>query len=40
MDWVKNMLLELRKSIDDAKARGETRDEVEGSKPLKQQTLW
>ena len=43
MDWVKNMLLDLKKSIDDAnaKARGErSEDEPEEHKPLKQQTLW
>ncbi len=43
MDWIKNMLLELKKAIDDAngKARGEAaRDEAEAHEPLKQQTLW
>ncbi|WFU32405.1 hypothetical protein QA635_39010 [Bradyrhizobium brasilense] len=43
MDWVKNMLLDLKKSIDDANARvhGETsRDEADEREPLKQQTLW
>lgn len=44
MDWVKSVLLDLKKSIDDAnaRARGETsRDETEEArKPLKQQTLW
>ena len=43
MDWVKNMLLDLKKSVDDANAkeRGETsRDDNESRKPLKQQTLW
>ncbi|WP_283805710.1 hypothetical protein [Bradyrhizobium liaoningense] len=43
MDCIKNMLLELKKAIDDAsaKASGEAaRAESEGRKPLKQQTLW
>lgn len=43
MDWVKNMLLDLKKSIDDAKAEGRderSRDRAEERKPLKQQTLW
>ncbi|MDA9473447.1 hypothetical protein XI03_02740 [Bradyrhizobium sp. CCBAU 65884] len=43
MDWVKNMLLDLKKSIDDAnaKARSETsEDKAEEHKPFKQQTLW
>ncbi|MCP1846809.1 MULTISPECIES: hypothetical protein [unclassified Bradyrhizobium] len=43
MDCIKNILLELKKAIDNAsaKASGEAaRDEAEASKPLKQQTLW
>lgn len=43
MDCIKNMLLELKKAIDDAsaKASGEAaRDEAEAREPLKQQTLW
>lgn len=42
-EWVKNMLLDLKKSIDDAsaKAPGETsRDKGKEREPLKQQTLW
>ena len=43
MEWIKNMLLDLKKSIDDANAkpRRGTRDKAEeGREPLKQQTLW
>ncbi|WP_283808157.1 hypothetical protein [Bradyrhizobium liaoningense] len=43
MDWIKNMLLELKKAFDDANAKaiGEAaRDEAEARKSLKQQTLW
>ncbi|MEY9604303.1 hypothetical protein ABIF74_008995 [Bradyrhizobium japonicum] len=43
MEWVKNMLLDLKKSVDEAngKARGETsRNEADAREPLKQQTLW
>ncbi|APO49705.1 hypothetical protein LUI11_35090 [Bradyrhizobium diazoefficiens] len=43
MDWVKNTLLDLKKSIDDANAKERektSRDEAEVRKPLKQQTLW
>jgi hypothetical protein len=43
MDWVKNMLLDLKKSIDDAnsKAHGERSDDkAKAHEPLKQQTLW
>lgn len=43
MDWVKNMLLDLKKSIDDANASersGSSKDGAEARKPLKQQTLW
>ncbi|WP_256466400.1 hypothetical protein [Bradyrhizobium sp. 153] len=43
MDWVKNALLDLKKSIDDAsaKARGDsTGDRAKAPEPLKQQTLW
>lgn len=43
MDRIKNILLELKKAIDDANAKvsGEVaRDEAEAGKPLKQQTLW
>ncbi|WP_256470001.1 hypothetical protein [Bradyrhizobium sp. 177] len=43
MDWVKNMLVELKKSIDaaSAKARGDsTGDRAKAAEPLKQQTLW
>lgn len=43
MDWVKNMLLELKNAIDDVntKERSEaSKEEAEMRKPLKQQTLW
>lgn len=43
MEWVKNMLLDLKKSIDDANAeagRKTSKDGAEGHKPVKQQTLW
>ncbi|WP_456759280.1 hypothetical protein [Bradyrhizobium sp. USDA 4011] len=43
MEWVKNMLLDLKKSIDDAnaKARGEpSNGNTQAREPLKQQTLW
>ncbi|WP_456737465.1 MULTISPECIES: hypothetical protein [unclassified Bradyrhizobium] len=42
MDWVKNMLLDLKKSIDEANAeeRTETPKDREERRPLKQQTLW
>lgn len=43
VDWVKSMLLDLKKSIDDANAQphGETsRDKADAREPLKQQTLW
>lgn len=43
MDWVKNMLLDLKRSIDEsnAKERHETsKEKPEERAPLKQQTLW
>ncbi|KRQ15344.1 hypothetical protein [Bradyrhizobium manausense] len=43
MEWVKNMLLDLKKTIDDASANERGKPSKEGPetrKPLKQQTLW
>ncbi|QHP67442.1 hypothetical protein EI171_08375 [Bradyrhizobium sp. LCT2] len=43
MDWVKNMLIDLKKAIDDANAKARSdssKDRAEARKPLKQQTLW
>jgi len=43
MEWLKSMLLELKKSIDDAnaKARDDTSKEKKAERrPLKQQSLW
>ncbi|TWA90212.1 hypothetical protein [Bradyrhizobium stylosanthis] len=43
MDWVKNMLLDLKKSIDDASTtsgEGAPRDKNAEGQHLKQQTLW
>ncbi|PPQ17836.1 hypothetical protein CV770_18650 [Bradyrhizobium sp. AC87j1] len=43
IDRIKNMVLELKKALDDAnaKASGEAaRDKAEAREPLKQQTLW
>lgn len=43
MDWVKNMLLDLKKSIDDANVNGRgerSDDKAKAHEPLKQQTLW
>ena len=43
MDWVKNMLLDLKKSVDEAnaKARDEQGEKEVAREPqLKQQTLW
>ncbi|WP_256469666.1 MULTISPECIES: hypothetical protein [unclassified Bradyrhizobium] len=44
MDWVKNMLLDLKKSIDDANVNGRgggpSSDNAQAHEPVKQQTLW
>lgn len=43
MDWVKNMLLDLKKAVDDgnAKSHGETpKGHAQEHDALKQQTLW
>lgn len=43
MDWVKNMLLDLKKSIDNTNAKGRDRpssDKAQANESLQQQTLW
>ncbi|MDA9475071.1 hypothetical protein XI03_11285 [Bradyrhizobium sp. CCBAU 65884] len=43
MDWLKKMLLELKKSIDEVNANTDAEKPREGKaerRPLKQQTLW
>jgi hypothetical protein len=44
MDWVKNMLLDLKRSIDDANPKGrgggQSNDSAKVHEPFKQQTIW